>query len=75
MIRIVVGLSYGQRSCATGRSRESLWLQAAWLVVLIPAIIAGTHLAGITGTAIAQLVVGVAFVGFDLPLGAATASG
>jgi O-antigen/teichoic acid export membrane protein len=61
VIRIVVGLSY-DAIVATGRARASLWLQAAWLVVLIPAIIAGTHLAGITGTAIAQLVVGVAFV-------------
>ena len=61
IIRIVVGLAF-DAVVATGRARASLWLQGAWLAVLIPSIIIGTHLDGITGTAITQLAVGVLFV-------------
>ena len=46
IIRIVLGLGY-DAIIATGRARASLWLQLAWLAVLIPSIIAGTRLAGI----------------------------
>ena len=61
IIRIVVGLGF-DAVVATGQARASLWLQGAWLVILIPAIVVATRLDGITGTAIAQLVVGIVFV-------------
>jgi PST family polysaccharide transporter len=44
---------------AAGKGRLMLTLQAAWLVVLAPALAVGAHLAGIRGVGIAHLVVAV----------------
>ncbi|MDP8961595.1 MAG: lipopolysaccharide biosynthesis protein, partial [Actinomycetota bacterium] len=50
---------------ASGRPRAPLWLQLTWLAALAPALVAGTRLDGIRGTAVAHAVVGITLV---LPL-------
>jgi PST family polysaccharide transporter len=47
---------------AVGNSSSTLKLQSAWLIVLIPSLIVGAHLYGITGVAIAHVIVGFVVV-------------
>ena len=47
---------------AVGNSLSTLLLQSLWLIVLIPCLIIGVHLDGITGVAIGHVVVGFAVV-------------
>ena len=47
---------------AVGNSSSTLLLQSCWLVVLIPSLIVGARLDGITGVAIGHLIVGFAVV-------------
>lgn len=42
-----------------GVTKAAMWLNACWAVTLIPALLVGTHLDGIRGTAIAHSVVAV----------------
>ncbi|GAA1788839.1 oligosaccharide flippase family protein [Agromyces lapidis] len=59
--RIIVELSYDFLS-AIGRTIGTMWLHAAWLVVLVPALWLGAELLGIRGVAVAHAVVVVAVV-------------
>jgi PST family polysaccharide transporter len=47
---------------AVGNSSSTLKLQSAWLIALIPSLIVGAHLYGITGVAIAHVIVGFVVV-------------
>jgi PST family polysaccharide transporter len=42
---------------AIGRSRTTMWIQALWTAVLVPALLAGAHLGGIEGVAAAHAVI------------------
>jgi O-antigen/teichoic acid export membrane protein len=42
-----------------GVTRWTLWLNLIWAVALVPALLVGTHVGGIRGTAIAHALVGV----------------
>ncbi|MGH9119356.1 MAG: lipopolysaccharide biosynthesis protein [Acidimicrobiales bacterium] len=60
-VRVAVGLCYDVL-LALGRSRSLLWLQAAWLASLVPAVAIGAHLGGIRGAAMAQVAVALVIV-------------
>jgi PST family polysaccharide transporter len=45
-----------------GKSLSTLALQSVWLIVLIPSLIVGAHLDGITGVAIGHVIVGFVVV-------------
>jgi PST family polysaccharide transporter len=60
-LRILFELAYDQL-VVLGRTRDVLVAQVAWLVAAVPATIVGAHVAGLTGTAAAQLVVTVLVV-------------
>ena len=47
---------------AIGRSRTTMWIQALWTAVLVPALLAGAHLGGIEGVAGAHALVAVLIV-------------
>src|SRR5207342_1376622 len=66
MIRLLTGLSLDALMGA-GATRSALVVNALWAVALVPALIAGTLLGGIRGTAIAHVVVGI---GVALPVSA-----
>jgi PST family polysaccharide transporter len=61
LLRILLDLSW-DLLVAVNRSREVLWLNAAWLVFLIPALAAGAHLDGIRGVGIGHVVVALVIV-------------
>lgn len=44
---------------SSGFTRATVWLNATWVLALVPALWIGTHLDGIRGTAVAHAVVGV----------------
>jgi PST family polysaccharide transporter len=48
---------------SAGATRTTFWLYLGWLIPLVPALIVGTRLDGIRGTAIAHAVVAVLVVG------------
>lgn len=56
LLRVLLFVGY-DLLVAFGASRRLLWLQALWLVVLVPALVYGTRADGIRGTAIAHVVV------------------
>jgi PST family polysaccharide transporter len=60
-VRVVVELAYDYL-VAAGRTRTILWLQAGWLLSLIPALLTGAALGGIRGVAIGHAVVAVGIV-------------
>jgi lipopolysaccharide exporter len=47
---------------ARGRAVSSMCVQAMWLILLVPALVLGTHLAGIAGTGAAHLIIAGAVV-------------
>jgi O-antigen/teichoic acid export membrane protein/alpha-beta hydrolase superfamily lysophospholipase len=57
VVRIIQDLAM-DTLIAVGNSMSTLVLQSCWLIVLIPTLILGAHLDGITGVAIGHLVVG-----------------
>lgn len=60
--RVAVELVYDYLA-ANARTRATIWLHAAWLVVLVPAVIVGARTYGISGVAIAHALVVVLVVG------------
>lgn len=66
--RVAVGL-VTDLLVGTGRSRTTLAVQSAWLVVLVPALVVGAHLGGIRGVGAAHAIVAL---GVALPLFLAT---
>jgi PST family polysaccharide transporter len=42
-----------------GATRTALWLNLGWAVALVPALVAGTHLDGVRGAAVAHAIVAV----------------
>lgn len=63
-VRLLTGLALDILTGA-GATRSSLWVNVGWAVALIPALVVGTHLGGIRGTAIAHAVVAL-FVALPL---------
>jgi PST family polysaccharide transporter len=61
IVRIIQDLAM-DTLIAVGNSLSTLVLQSFWLTVLIPSLIVGAHLDGITGVAIAHVLVGFAVV-------------
>lgn len=68
-IRVLISLLY-DLMVAAGRTRQSLWVQACWVISLAPALYAGARLHGIIGIAWAQVAVAAVVV---LPLTAVAA--
>jgi PST family polysaccharide transporter len=60
-IRAIVDLS-SDLFTAIGKARWTLTIHVMWLVMLIPTLIAGAHLAGIEGVGAGHLLVAVVFV-------------
>jgi PST family polysaccharide transporter len=57
VVRIIQDLAM-DTLIAVGNSMSTLVLQSCWLIVLIPSLIVGAHLDGITGVAIGHVIVG-----------------
>jgi O-antigen/teichoic acid export membrane protein len=47
---------------AVGHARTVFFLQASWLVLLVPSLLIGAQLGGLTGVAVGQAAVGIAMV-------------
>lgn len=62
VVRILAELVYDYL-VIVGRTSWLLAVQVVWLAALAPAVVVGTHLGGLAGAALAQLVVGVVVVG------------
>jgi PST family polysaccharide transporter len=60
-IRVALDLSW-DLMIAVGRSHRALVIHGLWLLVLVPALLAGVHLWGITGAGVAHLTVAVTVV-------------
>lgn len=58
VIRLVAGLMLDVLM-ATASTRAALWVNLAWALALIPALIGGTTVGGIAGAALAHVVVGL----------------
>jgi PST family polysaccharide transporter len=65
-VRLLTGLALDILTGA-GAPRSSLWVNIGWAVVLIPALMIGTHVYGIRGTAMAHALIGV-FVALPLAI-------
>ena len=59
IVRVVTELTHDYL-VARGHSRLVLLLQAGWLILLVPGLVVGTKMGGISGTAAAHLLVAVA---------------
>jgi Polysaccharide biosynthesis C-terminal domain len=65
-VRLLAGVALDILTGA-GATRASLWVNLGWCLVLIPALLIGTHISGIRGTAMAHALVGV-FVALPLAI-------
>jgi O-antigen/teichoic acid export membrane protein len=65
-VRLLTGVALDILTGA-GAPRASLWVNLGWAIVLIPALLIGTHVNGIRGTAMAHALVGV-FVALPLAI-------
>jgi PST family polysaccharide transporter len=61
LLRVALFIAYDLLIALDG-TRALVWLQALWLGALVPALILGTYLDGIRGTAIAHVVVAAGVV-------------
>jgi O-antigen/teichoic acid export membrane protein len=57
-VRLLTGVALDILTGA-GKTRYSLWVNIGWAIVLLPALVIGTHADGIRGTALAHAVVGL----------------
>jgi O-antigen/teichoic acid export membrane protein len=64
VIRLVTSLP-GDVLSGVGRTPIAMWVTVGWAVALVPALVVGTRMAGIRGTGIAHVVVGL---GVAVPL-------
>ncbi|MCP2338068.1 oligosaccharide flippase family protein [Actinomadura rupiterrae] len=58
-VRMITSLTFDVLTAA-GRTRATMWLNLAWVVVLVPALLAGVRADGIRGVGIAHALVGAA---------------
>jgi O-antigen/teichoic acid export membrane protein len=65
-VRLLTGVAQDILTGA-GAPRSSLWVNLCWAIILIPALMIGTHVNGIRGTAMAHALVGI-FVALPLAI-------
>ncbi|RFU38215.1 lipopolysaccharide biosynthesis protein, partial [Actinomadura logoneensis] len=58
-VRMITSLTFDVLTAA-GRTRATMWLNLAWVVVLVPALVAGVRADGIRGVGAAHALVGAA---------------
>ncbi|WP_378785986.1 lipopolysaccharide biosynthesis protein [Nonomuraea fastidiosa] len=67
VVRMITSYLVTDILISTGATRSTVWLNLGWALALLPALIIGAHLGGITGAAIGHAAVAVLVA---LPLGA-----